>query len=67
MTENEKPKLPRFAVYSTKVDKRTGAVVWIRVGSAMGNRDGSFNVFLDALPLDGKLHARPETTGEGGT
>lgn len=33
-------------------------VVWIKAGSAWVNRDGSVNVYLDVLPLDGKLHIR---------
>lgn len=31
---------------------------WVRAGSAWINHDGSINVFLDVLPLDGKLHIR---------
>jgi len=32
--------------------------VWRKVGSAFENRDGSINIFLDALPVNGKLHVR---------
>ncbi len=35
-----------------------GGTVWVRAGSAFVNRDGSLNVLLDVLPLDGKLHVR---------
>lgn len=31
---------------------------WVRVGACFTNRDGSMNVFLDALPTNGKLHIR---------
>ncbi|MFT3710525.1 MAG: hypothetical protein QM817_23115 [Archangium sp.] len=31
---------------------------WTRAGSAFMNRDGSINVYLDVLPIDGKLHVR---------
>lgn len=31
---------------------------WLRVGSAFTNRDGSFNVYLDALPTNNKLQIR---------
>ena len=31
---------------------------WNRVGTAFKNRDGSFNIFLDALPRDGKVQIR---------
>ncbi len=32
--------------------------VWRKVGTAFENRDGSLTVFLDALPVNGKLHVR---------
>lgn len=51
----------RYQVFSIKETKekdgRAGAV-WVRAGSAWVNRDGSMNVYLDVLPLDGKLHVR---------
>ena len=46
----------RLAVFSIREGK--GGSVWIRAGSAFVNRDGSLNVLLDVLPLDGKLHVR---------
>jgi len=33
---------------------------WVRIGRAFVNRDGSFNLNLDALPINGKLHLREE-------
>lgn len=44
----------RWAVFSTRKN------VWVRAGSARLERDGSINVELDVLPLNGKLHLRPE-------
>lgn len=35
-----------------------GKSMWIRIGSAFVNKDGSINAFLDTLPIDGKLHIR---------
>ncbi len=35
---------------------------WLRVGLALLNRDGSLNVRLDAMPFNGQLHIRDETT-----
>ena len=32
--------------------------IWTRIGTSFTNRDGSMNVYLDALPLNGKLHIR---------
>ena len=34
---------------------------WVRIGSGFVNRDGSYNLDLDALPISGKLHMRQET------
>ena len=31
---------------------------WNRIGTAYLNRDGSFNIYLDALPRDGKVQIR---------
>jgi hypothetical protein len=52
----------RFQVFSIKEivegpnkDKKT---IWVKAGSAWKNRDGSFNVYLDVLPLEGRLHVR---------
>ena len=57
----------RFEAFSVKSTVR-GAQVWIRAGSAWVNRDGSINLYLDVLPLDGKLHIRRalKTTGSEG-
>lgn len=45
-----------FTVFSIKAGK--DGSVWVKAGSAYTNRDGSINVYLDVLPLDGKLHLR---------
>lgn len=31
---------------------------WVRIGIAFENKDGSFNVKLDATPTNGTLHIR---------
>jgi len=36
----------------------TKRTYWMRVGTAFTNRDGSFNVYLDALPTNNKLQIR---------
>ena len=46
----------RLAVFSIREGR--GGSVWVRAGSAFVNRDGSLNVLLDVLPLDGRLHVR---------
>lgn len=45
------------AVY-TIIDKGAGKSVWIRIGWAHVNHDGSYNLTLDALPVNGKLQVR---------
>jgi len=35
-----------------------GKTYWLKIGSAFTNRDGSFNVYLDAYPANGKLQIR---------
>jgi len=45
-----------LAVFSIREGK--DGTVWVRAGSAWRNRDGSMNVYLDVLPIDGKLHIR---------
>ncbi len=45
------------AVY-TIVKKADGKDLWLRIGSAFPNRDGSLSVFLDAVPTNGKLQIR---------
>lgn len=34
---------------------------WNRVGTAYRNHDGSYNIYLDALPRDGKIQIREAT------
>lgn len=46
----------RLAVFCIREGKMGS--VWVRAGAAFVNRDGSLNVLLDVLPLDGKLHVR---------
>jgi hypothetical protein len=48
------------AVY-TVVPKNDGKELWLRVGSAFPNRDGSLSVLLDAMPTNGRLQVREYT------
>lgn len=45
------------AVY-TVVEKPGNKSVWVRIGWANENHDGSFNLNLDALPVNGRLQVR---------
>ena len=42
-----------------KEDPVTKKTFWTKVGRAFLNHDGSYNIFLDALPLSGKVQIRP--------
>ena len=56
-----------LAVYNI-VETNRDKPLWNRIGTAFANRDGSFNVLLNALPVDGKLHIREsKQNGEGQT
>lgn len=46
----------RLAVFSIR--QKDNAKFWVRAGSAHVNKDGSLNIYLDVLPLDGALHVR---------
>lgn len=52
------------AVYAI-VSKPDSKSVWLRVGSAFENRDGSVTVLLDAMPIGGKLQIRDYQPREG--
>jgi hypothetical protein len=45
-----------WAAYN--IVERSGRRFWNRVGSAFHNQDGSMNIYLDALPRDGKIQIR---------
>ena len=48
----------KWAVYTIREKDGFEKPFWTRIGVAFVNRDGSFSVYLDASPLDGKLHIR---------
>jgi len=47
----------KLAVF-TIVEINDEKALWRRVGNAYMNRDGSYNLYLEALPVNGKLHMR---------
>ncbi len=50
-------KLAVFSIRDLEKEKGGGSV-WTRAGSAFVNKDGSLNLRLDVLPIDGRLHVR---------
>jgi len=55
-TREASPKNKRVAY--TIVERTEGKSYWVRVGTAFENRDGSLNVYLDAIPVNGRLQIR---------
>lgn len=51
---NKQP-LVVYTIVEREKDKKK---LWIRIGSAFRNRDGSLNAVLDAVPTNGSLHIR---------
>jgi len=49
----------KLAVF-TIVEINDEKALWRRVGNAFQNRDGSYNLLLEALPVNGKLHMREQ-------
>ncbi len=42
------------------IQQKDGKTFWIRMGSAYVNRDNSINVYLDGLPVNGRLQIRDQ-------
>lgn len=55
------------------LDREGRKTFWLRIGRAFRNKDGSINIYLDALPVGGKLQIRedaertPGADGDTGT
>jgi hypothetical protein len=43
----------------TVIDRGQGKSIWVRAGVGFTNRDGSLNLRLDAIPVNGTLQVRP--------
>ncbi len=58
----------RFDVFTVREAQREGdKPFWIKIGSAWVNKDGaSYSIFLDALPVNGKMQMRePQERPQG--
>ncbi len=54
----------KWKVVYTIVEGRGDKKFWLRVGVGFENRDGSFNIRLDAVPTNGTLHMRDPDPAE---
>lgn len=50
--------IKKWAVFTIRNRPGLGKPIWVRIGIAFMNHDGSYNLHLDATPLDGKLQMR---------
>jgi hypothetical protein len=58
----KKSPLVVYTIVERPGDKKT---FWVRIGAAFRNHDGSLNAYLDAVPVNGKMHIRePRPWGE---
>ena len=53
-----------YAVYKIVETNDDTKDFWQRVGSAWTNKDGSINIALNALPVNGRLHIRAPKADE---
>jgi len=52
----------RLGVF-TIIERENAKPFWRPIGSAFQNRDGSLNIYLDALPVNGRLNVRRRDQG----
>ena len=45
-------------VYTIVEKEGAQKAFWVKVGTGFHNKDGSMNVYLDALPVNGRLQIR---------
>ncbi len=57
-TTNQKSKAKAKAKAVYNIVEQGQNKYWNRIGTAFVNQDGSYNVVLSAVPVDGKLHIR---------
>jgi hypothetical protein len=51
-------KTPTHTCYTVRDRGENKKPFWLAIGSAWTNKDGSFNLKLDALPVDGQITVR---------
>lgn len=52
------PKKKTLIVYMLVEKEEIEEAFWVEIGTAFENRDGSINIYLYALPVNGKLQIR---------
>ena len=46
------------------IERKDGGTYWMRLGNGHTNKDNSINLYLDAMPVNGKLQLRELTEEE---
>jgi hypothetical protein len=54
----------RKEIWTTRPRGEGKKEFWLRIGTAFENRDGSWTLIFDALPIDGRAILRDEETRE---
>ena len=57
----------KFAAWNIIERKHSDKPIWSRVGTGFVNKDGSINVYLDSIPLLGKIQLRDDKDARDGT
>ena len=60
----EEPFNKNMKTVYTVIDRGQGKSIWVRVGVGFTNRDGSLNLRLDAIPVNGMLQVREWDSGD---
>lgn len=55
MSQTTKTPLTVYTIVARERDQKS---FWVRIGAAFRNADGSLNVRLDAVPVNGTMHIR---------
>ena len=55
---------PTHTCYTVRDRGEDRKPYWAIIGSAFTNKDGSLNVVLDSLPIDGKIVVRLRKAGD---
>lgn len=63
-THGNKAPAKRKNIYTVIEREGSERGFWVRIGTGWVNRDGSINIRLDALPVNGQLHVRDADTKE---
>jgi hypothetical protein len=56
--QNGQQTQPKRKDVYTIIERDDAKPFWLKIGAAFANRDGSINIKLNALPVNGVLHVR---------